>query len=336
MNIDWKPTCSIPMLRLRARLLQAVRQFFADRHYCEVETPLLSSDVVVDAHLEPIETIQPTNSPRRFLQTSPEAGMKRLLAAGSGSIFQITRSFRRNEFGERHNSEFTMLEWYGINTTWLDQMQLTEDLVRCVHGAAAQECQEDQSVRSLTANQFARLAYDDSFASAIGSSVLDLSVNDLRSLVQTKVAGGLMDGASYSKDDLLNVLLAECVEPELGTPTPEFLHSYPLSQAALAEQNPQDLRTALRFELYWNGLELCNGYQELTDPVELKRRDEAQNQVRVQNQTDQLPGAQKMLAAMQSGLPACSGVALGFDRLMMAILNCANIKDVIAFPDDIA
>lgn len=322
------------MLQLRSRLLLAVRQFFADRQYCEVETPLLSSDIVVDAHLEPIEIAQPPDSPRRFLQTSPEAGMKRLLAAGSGSIFQITRSFRRNEFGKHHNSEFTMLEWYGVNTTWRDQMHLTEELVRCIHRSAATTA--TQTVQDLPVHQFAQLAYDDAFVAAIGNSVLDLSVGELRQLVSEKTTGSLLAEEPYCKDDLLNLLLADCVERSLGKPAPEFLHSYPVSQAALAEQNPQDSRTALRFELYWDGLELCNGYQELTDPEELQRRDDQQNQLRDSHQTSHLPGAARMLAAMQSGLPACSGVALGFDRLIMAILGCPNIREVIAFPDDIA
>lgn len=260
--------------------------------------------------------------------------MKRLLAAGSGSIFQITRSFRRNEFGQHHNSEFTMLEWYGVNTTWRDQVQLTEDLVRCIHRAAAATA--NQTVQDLPVNQFTHSAYDDAFAAAIGHSVLGLSVGELRRLVMAKAAGSLLAEESYCKDDLLNLLLAECVERSLGKPTPEFLHSYPISQAALAEQNPQDSQTALRFELYWDGLELCNGYQELTDPEELQRRDHQQNLLRDSHQASHLPGAARMLAAMQSGLPACSGVALGFDRLIMAILGCPNIREVIPFPDDIA
>lgn len=330
---DWQPTCSLEMLKFRAAALAAARSFFAQLGYMEVETPLMSHDIVVDAHLEPFEI--PSSDERLFLQTSPEAGMKRLLAAGSGSIFQVTRSFRRHESGSKHNPEFTMLEWYGVGTTWQDQVLLTEKLVRCIQaaiktaGAAAMEFAEPH---------FNRIAYDKAFLRTLNQSVLELPVKQLRCLTASHTSFADSDCQALDRDELLNILLAECVEPVLGTEHPEFLYDYPASQAALAQLNPgdhrSDHRTACRFELYCNGLELCNGYQELTDPAELKARDQQQNTTRTRQSADALPGATRMLAAMNHGLPACSGVALGFDRLLMCLLQETEIRRVIPFPID--
>lgn len=320
------------MLRLRAALLSATRSFFVERGYLEVETPLLSSDIVVDAHLEPFAVSDADDQEPLFLQTSPEAGMKRLLAAGSGSIFQVTRSFRRAEQGSRHNPEFTMLEWYGTDTTYHDQMQLTEELVRHCAAVVA-NCPDVDSPRSWTAAAFDKLSYDTAFPHA-PSGILNITLPQLRTLVAQHTSLGESALTIDNRDDLLNLLLAECVEPTLGIPHPQFLCDYPLSQAALAEQNAKDERTACRFELYIDGLEICNGYQELTDPDELQQRDRQQNTSRAAHQTVQLPGAKHLIAAMQSGLPQCSGVAFGFDRLIMSLTGLHEISHVIPFPAD--
>lgn len=328
------------MLHVRSCLLMAVRQFFTDRGYCEVETPVLSSDIVVDAFLEPMEVQRGLGDRRMFLQTSPEAGMKRLLAAGSGSIFQVTRSFRGQESGTRHNPEFTMVEWYGVETTWRDQTELTEALVRHVREAACQYFAAgtigDHGASPLEDKPFLLTAYNSAFERCLGASVLELPVDHLQALVAEQSSIGQDAFSTTDKDNLLNILLSEKIEPTMGSNHPEFLHNYPISQAALAERDPDDHRTALRFELYWQGLELCNGYQELTDPKELAARDQQQNKIRSTNNSAELPGANKMLAAMQSGLPQCSGVALGFDRLLMSILGVSDIRDVICFPFDSA
>ena len=163
---------------------------------------------------------------------------------------------------------------------------------------------------------------------------MDLSVSQLQSLVTQHTTLAETAATITDRDDLLNVLLAECVEPQLGLQHPEFLHDYPLSQAALAEINPADQRTACRFELYIGGLELCNGYQELTDPDELRERDRQQNASRETHATNALPGAKRLSAAMESGLPRCSGVALGFDRLLMSLTGAKSIEQVIPFPAD--
>ena len=335
-ELNWRPSCSNEMLLLRSRLLATVRRFFSDRGYCEVETPLLSSDVVVDAFLEPMEVQHRSGDRRMFLQTSPEAGMKRLLAAGSGSIFQVTRAFRGHESGLRHNPEFTMVEWYGVDTNWMDQAKLTEDLVRCVWLAVKEHllANTDSNFRlkHLPDHAFGFAAYDNAFERSLGTAVLGLTLAELQTLAVRNTSFGSAALTITDKDNLLNVLLAERVESEMGRETPEFLHSYPVTQAALAEENPDDDRTALRFELYWDGLELCNGYQELTDPAELRRRDTQQNAIRSAHSSDLLPGAERMLAAMHHSLPKCSGVALGFDRLLMSVLGLTDIRQVISFP----
>ncbi|MEZ6063224.1 MAG: EF-P lysine aminoacylase EpmA [Planctomycetaceae bacterium] len=330
MNDDWRPLCSVETLRIRAAMLRGMRQFFHDGGYLEVETPLLSADIVVDAHLEPFE-IQAAPA-RLFLQTSPEAGMKRLLAAGCGSIFQITRSFRRDEFGPRHNPEFTIVEWYGIGTSASDQMQFTADLIQ----AAIDEAALDSDAAARLTKPFSVRTYEDAFRHVVPGSVLDASVEDLR---QRIAVAGLLPNVSClpdDRDDLLNLLLAEYVEPKLGSDSPLFLTDYPASQAALAELSDTDHRVAKRFELYVGGIELCNGYQELTDVAELRKRDETQNASRTCHGVSPLPGAARLMNAMRYGLPNCSGVALGFDRLVMAATGAASIRDVIPFPIDVA
>lgn len=326
---DWRPACSMQALQVRAAMLRTIRQFFQHHEYLEVETPLLSQDVVVDAHLHPF--IVPSATGPRYLQTSPEAGMKRLLAAGSGSIYQITRSFRRDECGFRHNPEFTMLEWYGIGTDHWQQMELTESLVRACATAAA--IQMERPVPSWCGPQpFGRISYDQAFVRALGEPVLGRSAEDLLKLCR-RFGTPLPDSVDRNgTDDLLNLLLAVHVEPTLGRGIPEFVYGYPASQAALARIGSDDTRTADRFELYADGMELCNGYHELTDPDELRQRDATNNESRVRQQESQLPGAFRMLQAMQAGLPACSGVALGFDRLVMLAMQAASIDEVLPFP----
>ncbi|MCL4109348.1 UNVERIFIED_CONTAM: hypothetical protein GTU68_038977 [Idotea baltica] len=319
----WQPTWHSSALQIRSIALRTIREFFQSRDYVEVTTPVISHDIVVDAHLHPF-TVKDAGSENAdskdplYLQTSPEAAMKRLLAAGSGSIFQICPVFRSAERGSRHNPEFTMVEWYGVGTNDADQMQLTEDLVIAVQASI---------------NEFST-SYEAAFESLAPESILQISNRSLRELCEKKCQLQLPE--NIERDDLLNLLLAEGVERNLGTPTPEFLHSYPISQAALAVACDDDSRTARRFELYINGLELCNGYHELTDSDELVRRAAIENQRRESHAAEQLPGAPRLEAAMQHGLPECSGVALGFERLLMALLGADDIQHVLSFPIEIA
>lgn len=318
---DWRPGCSIDVLRLRARLRKCLLDFFAAHDYLEVDTPLLSHDIIIDAHLDPFEVS--VAGARMFLQTSPEAAMKRVLAAGSGSIFQITHSFRSAERGTRHNPEFTIVEWYGVGDTWRDQMTLVEQLIR----AGAVEIQGSRT-GSLPASPFSVTTYQQAFRRQLGIDVLTASDAELQDC-----GAGCLSGSSLpeDRDDLLNLLLVTEIEPRLGTSRPEFLVDYPISQAALAEASPEDPRVAQRFELYIDGIELCNGYQELRDADELRRREMTQQAVRKRMHSPELPGARRLISAMDSGLPQCSGVALGFDRLLMVLTGQNQLSDVLPF-----
>ncbi|NNJ25513.1 EF-P lysine aminoacylase EpmA [Alienimonas chondri] len=353
---DFRPTATLEALRTRAALTARLRGFFAERDYLEVDTPVLSGDVVVDAHLEPLRTRvhpDPTHRERfepRFLQTSPEFHLKRLVAAGYGSVWNLSRVFRDGEIGARHNPEFTMAEWYGVGEGrdgWRDQVAVTEALIRELASGGRQppehvemSARRDAQGADAPRSPYSLLSYDDAFARFAGTPVLDLTAADLLSLAQDRGVT-LPAGVEQDRDGLLNVLLAELVEPNLGTSATEgpcFLCDYPASQAALAtvRRDPGRPPVAERFELYADGVELCNGYQELTDPAELRSRNAEQNRLRVAHGLEPLPEQSRLLAAMEHGLPRCSGVALGFDRLVMWLTGATALRDVIAFPHSIA
>ena len=334
---EWQPSCSLEILHVRAAMLHAARNFFHERGYLEVETPCLSRDIVIDAWLEPMQIEQ--GGQRWFLQTSPEACMKRLLAAGSGSIFQISRVFRAGESGTRHNPEFTMIEWYGVDTTWQQQMELTEWLVRACLAAAA-KVTGYTPLHAWQEGDFRQTTYETAFRRKFELNVHQASHAELL-LASAEHNVPLPDSCiSASRDDVLNAMLAFAIEPSLGrhpstnSSAPEFLCDYPASQAALAVTSETDPPVARRFELYIDGIELCNGYQELTDVSELERRDLHQNSVRSTCSLSPLPGADRLKAAMKAGLPRCAGVAMGFDRLVMIAANTASISEVLAFPAD--
>jgi lysyl-tRNA synthetase class 2 len=326
--MTFRPTASIETLRQRAALLAATRAFFVEHGYWECETPLLSHDVVVDANLDPLTS--QVGDETLFLQTSPEAGMKRLLADGATAIFQITRSFRQGERGPLHNPEFTMLEWYRLGDTHHDQMSLVEQLVQHVYEQASNLVGSNRP--STGESTFEKLTYDEAFERHAGQRVLRLETDDLIEIARQHSIVAPQSLCAEDRDGWLNLLLAELVEPQLGKTTPTFLYDYPASQCALARIRNDDPPVAERFELYDRGIELCNGYQELTDPDELARRTQVEQKIRRANAHPDLPGAVRLEAAMRAGLPECSGVALGFDRLVMLALGKTEIDEVIAFP----
>lgn len=325
------PTASLDTLQHRALLLDTVRSFFRAHGFWECETPLLSRDIVIDANIDPLQTTDERGQ-TLYLQTSPEAGMKRLLAAGAEAIFQITRSIRRGESGRLHNPEFTIVEWYRVGESHIEQMQFTERLVRAAF-AAGQSLRPGATARVLPDTPFQRLTYDAAFERFTGSAVLQLTVEELVHLAQqhdVEIPPGMR---AADRDAWLNLLLAERVEPHLGRDAPQFLTDYPATQAALATVRPGSPPVADRFELYDGGIELCNGYNELTDADELMRREALERELR--NDAGKRPiarGSGFLEQAMRHGLPACAGVALGFDRLVMRALGLTHISDVIAFP----
>ena len=338
---SFEPTASLEALRMRSQLLRELRGFFEEHGYWEVETPVLSHDVVIESQLDPIaiDVYDRGSFATMFLQSSPECGMKRLLCAGADSIYQITHAFRSGESGRLHNPEFMIVEWYRVDATWREQMQVTENLVRhLLRRGAELRCspmdRKPTACNDSADTSFGRLSWDEAFERATGSCALHLSVADLQEL---GVSRGLDLSGNWKAagiDELRNLLLAELVEPTLGCEQPEFVYDYPAAQCALANVRPDDPPVAERFELYIRGIEICNGYQELTSAGELSERMAEQNRIRQDSGRVTLPERGRLHEAMKSGLPECSGVALGFDRLVMLALGYDAIADVTTFPID--
>jgi lysyl-tRNA synthetase class 2 len=312
------------VLRLRAALLRQVREFFDARGFLEVETPILSADVVVDRHLDPMTTVLapdarvPDRGRRLYLQTSPEFAMKRLLAAGGQAIFQITHAFRNGEAGRLHNPEFTMVEWYRVGDGLHAGMQLLSELAAALLGCRQAEL----------------LSYREAFARYVNIDPHTSSAADLAAVAQVKATSSLPALASNDRDGWLELLLVELVEPHLGQERPTILFDYPASQAALARIRADDPPVAERFELYVRGIELANGYHELLDADVLRQRNAQNNAGRAADGKPTLPEESRLLSAMVAGLPDCTGVALGFDRLVMLAAGAKSVGDVMAFPID--
>ncbi len=316
----WRPTASLSALRLRARLLDRVRSFFRQRGFLEVETPLLSADTIVDRHLEPFPVASPGTGHRndavRWLQTSPEPAMKRLLAAGAEAIYQVTRAFRQHEQGRLHNPEFTIVEWYRVGDDADQGIILLSDLCETLLGRGPA----------------GRLSYKQAFEQYVGVDPHTVPVEVLEETATglgISVPPGLV---CNDRDGWLDLLFAERVQPNLGRQWPVVLCDYPASQAALARIRPGHPPVAERFELFVDGVELANGYHELTDPEEFQRRVEQQNLLRRGEGKPELPRASRLLAAMQHGLPSAAGCALGFDRVVMLAAGAKSLAEVMAFP----
>ena len=310
---SWKPNASIEVLRRRSEVLQAIRDFFRSRGVFEVETPILSKASGTDVQLSQWKT-----SNGYFMQTSPEFAMKRLLAAGSGDIYQIARVFRLDELGKRHNPEFTMLEWY---RSGFDEFALMNEVAELICTLS------DQPELPVV-----HLSYQQAFSHSGLPCPHSASMDELRRTCEHKMNA---QAAEWSRDDCLDALMSIVVEPELPPQQLTFIYDYPWQQAALARyRTVDDQLVSRRFELYWQGMELANGYYELSDVTEQKRRFDEQTLQR------QALGIQKpvidayFLAALESGLPDCAGVALGVDRLLMLLLKQPDISRVIAFAQD--
>jgi lysyl-tRNA synthetase class 2 len=318
---DFLPTASPANLALRARLLRCLRDFFDSRGFLEVETPVLSVDTVVDRHLDPLAVLlfddprEPQVGRTLWLQTSPEFGMKRLLAAGATAIYQVARVFRGGERGAWHNPEFTMVEWYRVDDGMQEGMQLLSDLAEHVFGCGAAE----------------RLSYRQAFHTCVGLDPLMTPIGKIEEAV-LRCGVNPPAGMGDDRDAWLDLLLAECVQPHLGRDRPTILYDYPASQAALARVRDEDPPIAERFELFIRGVELANGYHELIDAGVLRQRNATANRQRASDGKYPLPEDSRLLAAMDRGLPPCTGVALGFDRLVMLAAGADDIAQVIAFP----
>ncbi len=303
-------------LRRRAALLAKIRAFFAARGVWEVETPALSTAATTDPALDSYR-IAPRGEPPRYLHTSPEFPMKRLLAAGSGDIYQLARVFRPREQGRYHNPEFTLLEWYRLG---FDDAELMAEVAELV--AAVLAPGPPPSVERLTYREaFTRFAGVDPFA-------------EPGALEQRAVAVGIHPPPlpTDDPDPWRHLLMSHLVEPHLGTNGLCFITDYPASQAALARLRPADPGAAARFELYWQGVELANGFWELCNVAEQRRRFAADLRQRRRHGLTVAPCDHRLLAALEAGLPDCAGVALGVDRLAMLVMACDHLDQVLAFP----
>jgi elongation factor P--(R)-beta-lysine ligase len=307
------PSASLAALAKRSDLLRKLREFFYERDFIEVETPLLADEVIPELHIEPFRV-----EGGGFLQASPELHMKQLLVTGAKAIFQVTRSFRQGESGKLHKPEFTMAEWYRVGDDMTAGMDLLDELTQSL----------------LKTPSAKRTSYAAAFRERIGVCPHTASLDQLAAAAN---AAGIAvpDGLDRrNRDQWLNLLLALRIEPHLGRDRPEILFHYPASQSALAKTaiDAAGHQVAERFELYHHGIELANGYHELADAAELRGRFEAVNRGRDADGRATLPLPNKWLAAIANGMPACTGVALGFDRLVMLSIAASSIDEVIALP----
>jgi elongation factor P--(R)-beta-lysine ligase len=307
---DWRPVAGRALLQRRAALLARARQFFAARGVLEVQTPALVNAPVSDPQIHSLR-VEATH----FLHSSPEYAMKRLLAAGSGDIYQICQVFRGAERSPLHNPEFTLVEWYRLGFSLEVLMQETAQFAQALLG----DCEVEY------------LGYVEAFARELHCDPLTLDGATLATLA----CGAGLDVASAARcgrDELLDFLVATVIGPRLGRTGLTCLHRYPASQASLARLDPLDARLALRFELYAQGVELANGFVELADAGEQAARFAAERALREQRGLAAPAADARLLAALEAGLPDCAGVALGFDRLLMLAAGCATIDAVLAFP----
>ena len=315
---SWRPTASTAALRRRAEALRATREFFFAREVLEVETPAMIQAPVSDVNLGSVRVQMAGSENALFLHTSPEYAMKRLLAAGSGDIYQICHVYRGAERGRQHNPEFTMLEWYRLGFSLEQLMREVADLTN--HLLAAQWPVEFVS-------------YRDAVHRHAGFDPLAADIRELQRAAQS-LGFDAAHAAKADRDELLDLIVGAQVGPALGGSSLTFLHRYPASQAALARLDPDDPRVALRFELYHRGLELANGYHELTDAAEQRARFAADQKIRRSRGLPTFELDAHLLAALDAGLPDCAGVALGFDRVIMLAMKAASIDEVIAFPTE--
>ncbi|WP_022940910.1 elongation factor P--(R)-beta-lysine ligase [Psychromonas hadalis] len=321
--MNWLPSAEIALLKKRASIIQRIRQFFISRELLEVETPALSQSGVTDPHLFCFKSyfvgadidaknIEAQGVPL-YLQTSPEFHMKRLLSAGSGSIFQISKAFRNEESGRYHNPEFTLLEWYRVGFDHFQLMAEMEQLLQLI----------------LECGPCKRLTYQQAFKQVLDVDPLSASLAILKKSGAHLNLGDVLE-TETDFDTVLQLLFCFAIEPVIANEQPCFVYNFPASQAALARISPADKRVAERFEVYYKGIELANGFHELNDSDEQLRRFEKDNQYRKINNLPEMPIDFRFVASLKK-LPDCAGVALGIDRLIMLATDKNHIDDVVSF-----
>lgn len=311
---NWQPTASLRALQARALMLKQIRDFFAARNVMEVETPLLCATAVTDPYIEAFE------SQGKFLQTSPEYAMKRLLAAGSGCIYQICKAFRLEEAGQIHNPEFTMLEWYRVGFDLFNLMDEMDALLQLLLNRPGAHIITYQKLFEDMVGINPHRADLDSLQTCAANNNINLTPKALQGLTVT---------------DWLQLIMSHVIEPKMVGARPWIIYGFPLPQAALAKIiTHEGCQIAARFEVYVDAIELANGYYELQDSVEQSKRFVADNERRKQYDRKIMQPDLRLLAALDAGLPSCSGVAMGLDRLLMLKLQEKSLADVVAFTID--
>ncbi|AEO08344.1 elongation factor P--(R)-beta-lysine ligase [Buchnera aphidicola] len=321
-NDTWKPSASIKNLIKRAEIISNIRLFFFKKKILEVETPILSRSTVTDVNLVPFETNyyevnNDIDKLKLWLVTSPEYHMKRLLAAGSGPIYQISHSFRNKELGRYHNPEFTMLEWYQPFFTMKEFISEIDKFFQKI----------------LNCNPCKKSSYQDIFIKFLEIDPLSTNLKELNH-ISKKLKLNHLTYLENNINKFIQLLFTLHIEPHLGKTTPLFLYHFPAEQAALAAIHENDSRISERFEIFFQGIELGNGFYELTDVNEQKNRFIKDNKERILINLPVHKIDNYLLDALSYGLPNCSGVAIGLDRLIMFILNKKSINEVMTFPLD--
>ena len=321
--MQWKPTANRDTLLKRSLIIQQIRGFFVERHLLEVETPSLSQSGVTDEHLFCFKTHfvgadiasnhKSAEGVPLYLQTSPEFHMKRLLAAESGSIFQIAKAFRNEESGRFHNPEFTLLEWYQVGFDHHKLMNEMDELLQLI----------------LSTQQAKRCTYQDAFLRFLSVDLLSASLDELKKSGQHLNLDDVLHNET-DRDTVLQLLFCFAIEPVIALDTPCFVYNFPASQAALARISTDDKRVAERFEVYYKGIELANGFHELSDAKEQLKRFHDDNEKRQQKNLPVMPIDLNFIESLPN-LPNCAGVALGIDRLIMLALNASHIDEVLSF-----
>lgn len=307
---SWGPDASIDVLRVRAGWLKKIRRFFEDRAVLEVETPVLAATTVPDPNIESLSTRYQGQT--YYLQTSPEFYMKRLLAAGSGAIYQLGRVFRDDEAGRWHHPEFTLLEWYRPGFDQQALMNEVADMVMALYGETL---------------PFERTTYRDLFLRYVGIDPLQKSWPAVAAYCREQSLECPLQ-PEEDWDTVLDWLLSCVIQPQMQGFC--FVYDYPASQASLAQLNPADPLVARRFELYIEGIEIANGFEELTDSAEQRERFNRENRQRCQRRQKEIPLDEKFLRCLDN-VPATSGVAMGFDRLLMLAMGVKNVSDTMAY-----
>ena len=324
MMTNFKPTCDLQALKARAKLYQQIRQFFEQRDVLEVETPILSQAGVTDVHLASIQAQRHLQGKKltHYLQTSPEFAMKRLLASGSGAIYQICKVFRDDEHGRKHNSEFTMLEWYRPHFSLKDLMFEVTDLLNVVLA------ERFGDVRPTV------LSYKHAFIDRSDLNPLKATLSELKDAAHRV---GINLDLGDDRLAYIDLLFSHMVEPSLGFDTPVFLTDFPPELASLAKTKIDEdgELVAARFELYIEGLELANAYDELIDAAVLRSRFQADNAEREKLGLHVMPIDEYLLTALPN-MSECAGIALGIDRLLMVVMNQMKLEKVITFPADVS